>query len=261
MLTRRFQHTWLPAVLIAAVVAVVWAACLYPDSRAPAAARRMAHRSADANGMVTIRGQREAASGSSGEFQFEVHAVTNRQFRRFVDATGYQTTAESAGYSLVYFSAGAPPHRIAGANWRQPIGLESTIAGREELPVVHVSWRDAAAYAQWSGRKLPSVRQWRTAAANTLSAKAAGGSQFKARTAQTTRISGPSAAGAYPPTSDGVYGLQSPGSVREWCAGKAASGEKPVCGIPWIEERETRASLQTLPATSTDNLTGFRCAR
>jgi sulfatase modifying factor 1 len=103
--------------------------------------------------------------------------VTNRQFRQFVEATGYVTFAETAPDPKDYpgalphmLKAGslafAPPKRRVdlsnwgdwwtfkfGANWRRPYGPGSSIRGLDEHPVVHVAFKDAEAYAQWAGKQ------------------------------------------------------------------------------------------------------------
>lgn len=107
--------------------------------------------------------------------------VTNAQFAKFVDATGYRTEAERDPPQL----AGAPPEMrnpgsavfrvptatdpswwrwVPGANWRQPSGPGSSIEGRGNDPVVQVTYRDAQAYARWAGLSLPSEAQWEFAA-------------------------------------------------------------------------------------------------
>lgn len=121
-------------------------------------------------------------------FWIDRHEVTNAQFARFVAATGYLTIAEQAPSPA--FQPNVPPELLqpgsmvfappadsrlledvsqwweyrAGASWRAPEGPGSTIVGRENHPVVHVAQADAAAYARWLGRDLPTEAQWEFAA-------------------------------------------------------------------------------------------------
>ena len=107
-------------------------------------------------------------------FWIDRHEVTNAQFRQFVEATGYKTLAERtpADGSVVFI----PPtdgkggrmmswwQLVEGASWRQPAGPGSSIAAKDNHPVVHVAYEDALAYAKWRGRSLPTEAQWEFAA-------------------------------------------------------------------------------------------------
>jgi formylglycine-generating enzyme len=121
-------------------------------------------------------------------FWIDQSPVTNAQFARFVDATGYATLAEKppdpADYpgmppemakagSLVFVPTTGPVDlRQAnqwwqfrfGAHWRQPSGPGSSIDGLEDHPVVHIAYEDAEAYASWAGKSLPTEAEWEYAA-------------------------------------------------------------------------------------------------
>ena len=110
-------------------------------------------------------------------FQITPTSITNRQFAAFVGDTGYRTEAERCGWSFVF--VGALDHtehvggrvaglpwwcRVHGADWLHPKGRGSSAAGLDRLPVVHVSYNDAAAFAMWSGGRLPTEVEWEHAA-------------------------------------------------------------------------------------------------
>jgi len=121
-------------------------------------------------------------------FELDEHPVTNEQFARFVDDTGYVTLAERpldpADFpgadpadlvpgGLVFTPSTGPVNLAdwrqwwswgAGASWRHPFGPESSIDGKERHPVVQVAYEDALAYAEWAGRRLPTEEEWEYAA-------------------------------------------------------------------------------------------------
>ena len=184
--------------------------------------------------------------------------VTNEQFAKFVEATGYVTIAEQTPKAEDF--PGAPPENLVagstvftptdqpvpldnylqwwryvhGANWRHPEGPQSNIEGREKYPVVQVAYADAAAYAKWAGKRLPTEAEWEFAARGGLAGKVYAwgddfhpGGKFMANTFQgqfpvkgtdtgEDGFAGIAPVAQFPPNGYGLFDMS--GNVWQWCS-------------------------------------------
>ena len=205
-------------------------------------------------------------------FWMSPFAVTNEEFARFAEEADYVTVAERpldpadfpgapaenlvAG-SLVFTMTPGPVDLrhisqwwtwTPGACWRHPEGPRSTIEGRGDHPVVHVAYEDAAAYAAWAGRELPTEAEWELAARGGLEGMtfAWGDEQvpngmppanwwqgeFPWRNSGDDGYEGTAPVGSFPANGFGLYEIT--GNVWEWTSDWYADthpedADKPCC--------------------------------
>ena len=181
-------------------------------------------------------------------FEIDTFPVTNHDFTKFVDATGYRTESEVFAWSFVFWMH-LPPERldelvedtvaaapwwckVRGADWRHPEGPGSDVSTRLNHPVVHVSWNDAAAYGAWAGKSLPTEAQWEYAARGGLEQRLyPWGDELTPNGKHLCNIwqgefprvdtgddgwRGACPVDAFPPNGFGLYSIT--GNVWEWCA-------------------------------------------
>jgi formylglycine-generating enzyme required for sulfatase activity len=217
------------------------------------------------------RNERPAHKVRVGGFWMDRTHVTNAQFAAFVKATGYATTAERkpdwetlkvqlppgtpkppdsvlVPGAMVFVGTDRPVPLndysrwwawVPGADWRHPQGPRSSIEGKDDHPVVQVSYEDALAYAKWAGKRLPTEAEWEFAARGGLEqATYAWGDDFEPQGKQMANIwdvkqqrfpvvmpvvspkaggaEGTSPAGTFPPNGYGLYDMT--GNAWQWVA-------------------------------------------
>jgi formylglycine-generating enzyme required for sulfatase activity len=240
--------------------------------------------------------------------RIDPHAVSNARFAEFVADTGHVTEAESFGWSFVFggfLPDDFPPTRgvahapwwrqVEDADWRRPEGPHSTLEGRDDHPVVHVSWNDALAYCAWTGTRLPTEAEWEYAARGGHDGAVfpwgddlePGGQHrmnvfqgvFPQKNTGADGHLGTCPVDAYQPNGLGLYNVT--GNVWEWCAdwfhptfhtrdtrtnpqgppsgtNRITRGGSYLCHDSYCRRYRVAARNSLTPDSSTGN-TGFRC--
>jgi len=245
-------------------------------------------------------------------FHIDTYPVSNRDFAAFVEATGYQTEAEQYGWSFVFWMQ-LPPDRldelvedtvaaapwwckVLGSSWKHPEGPGSDVDARIDHPVVHVSWNDAAAYAAWAAKTLPTEAQWEYVARGGIEQKlypwgdelTPNGQhlcniwqgEFPRINTAEDGYAFTCPVDAFPPNIYGLYSIT--GNVWEWCADwftnthvasqqtnpigpahgetKVMKGGSFLCHASYCNRYRVAARTSNTPDSSASNI-GFRCVR
>jgi formylglycine-generating enzyme required for sulfatase activity len=201
-------------------------------------------------------------------FCIDMFEVTNSEFARFVEETGYETTAEKRGNSITWNEKDKDWNRdMEGASWRHPHGPDTDIKGLENHPVVQVSFEDAQAYCDWEGKQLPTGEEWEKAARGTEGYIYPWGNYWDGNKLNyyERRTPGTEEVGQYP---DGAsyYGAEDMlGNVLEWVTSQNPnnSSEFDTRGGGWGTVRVYlhAAWHNYVPSQNTTPTAGFRCAR
>ncbi len=250
---------------------------------------------------------------SLAPFEIDTYPVTNEDFALFVADTGYKTESEIFGWSFVFWmhlpedrldelvedTVAAAPWwcKVSGADWAHPEGPGSDVKDRGRHPVVHVSWNDAAAYAAWAGKALPTEAQWEYAARGGLEQKlypwgdelTPGGKhlcnvwqgEFPRVDTAEDGFAGSCPVDSFPANGFGLYSMT--GNVWEWCADwfstgfatepmlhdpvgpgdgvvKVMKGGSFLCHASYCNRYRVAARTSNTPDSATSNI-GFRCVR
>ncbi len=228
---------------------------LVPSGRAPAGMVRVSA-AGESFGLV-FPGLGHLPPVTLPDYWIDRHEVTNREFKRFVDDGGYRRAEfwrepfVKDGRTLTFDEAMTLFRDVAGQSGPATWELGSFAAGHDDYPVGGVSWYEAAAYARWAGKSLPTIYHWNRVADHRTSANVVPASNFGGK--------GPIAAG----TSGGTNragASEMAGNVKEWCW-NSSGAKRYILGGAWNEPVYMFATPDALPPFARAPNYGFRCIK
>ena len=246
-----------------------------------------------------------------GDFFIHKYEVSNREFAAFTEDTGYVTEAEKFGNSFVLEMLLSEAVKseitqavmnapwwlpVENASWKQPEGEDSDVSGRQNHPVVHVSWNDAVEFCQWKGGRLPTEAEWEYAARGGLEGRMypwgnnalprgehwmnIWQGEFPEENTADDGYVGTAPVDTFPSNKYGLHNMA--GNVWEWVSDwwdirhsdefqtdprgppsgkdKVKKGGSYICHPHYCFRYRCAARSQNTPDSSASNL-GFRCAR
>jgi serine/threonine protein kinase/formylglycine-generating enzyme required for sulfatase activity/dienelactone hydrolase len=205
---------------------------------------------------VSIQGLLEPETVSLDSYLIDVNEVTNRQYKEFVDAGGYRTPAYwehqfvKDGRILTFQDAVEEFKDRTGQLGPSSWEVGTFPEGQEDLPVSGVSWYEAAAYARFSGKRLPTIYHWKAATVPFLETYVILGSNFDHE--------GPREVGAGPPEPFGTRDMA--GNVKEWCW-NSSEDLRFVLGGGWNEPTYTYEQIDVQDPFTRSETFGIRCMK
>jgi hypothetical protein len=202
-------------------------------------------------GMTYVRGglvRNGTAAVQLPDFWIDKYEVTNREFKRFVDAGGYRDSKYWKESFDVVEGFRDKTGRPGPATWE----LGTFSEGQADYPVSGISWYEAAAYAEFAGKRLPTVFHWRQSLGNVLFGQVvASAGNFNGKSAEP--VTSLKDLGAY-----GTYGLA--GNVKEWIW-NATDDRRYVVGGAWNDPPYMAMNREPRLPLDRDQTHGFRCVR